>query len=199
MLETLPQVYPLRVDMIKPFRMADLIYIERKVFHELEVSIFRTFINLEPNKIVAVVIACCVSHNYLINTLNNTYSPPECVDSDDMVEGITNRSMATRLHCLTTSIMKTYVLSVHVYVVVTVPSNLKTRGTHYTIWTLTDRRPSGCGLAPLTHRLACALFRSADWTNVFSFVLRPPVQTTMKGKPGPTHVPAAGLRWTVQP
>lgn len=75
--------FPLRPDMIKPFRQADLTSQERKILNyrlsrtrrtvenafrimASRFRIFYTHINLEPENIDKVVKACCVLHNFLI-------------------------------------------------------------------------------------------------------------------------------------
>ena len=75
--------FPLRTDMIKPFRQADLISKDRKVLNyrvsrarrtvenafgilASRFRIFYTHINLEPENIDKVVKASCALHNFLI-------------------------------------------------------------------------------------------------------------------------------------
>lgn len=110
---TLPYVFvaddafQLRVDMIKPFRLASLTDDDTKIYNyrlsrarrivenafgilSARFRIFRTDINMDPKKIESVVMACCVLHNFLVNTVPNTYAPPECVDVEDTEAGTTN-------------------------------------------------------------------------------------------------------------
>lgn len=99
--------FQLRVDMIKPFRLANLTDDNRKVYNyrvsrarrivenafgilSARFRIFHTFINMNPTKIESVVMACCVLHNFLVNTVPKTYAPTECFDIDDREAGITN-------------------------------------------------------------------------------------------------------------
>lgn len=98
--------FPLRVDLMKPFRQAGLTSIEKKTYNyrlsrarrivenvfgimAARFRIFHTFINLEPKNIESVVLGCCSLHNFLI-TSSNTYAPPESFDHDDIEDGVTN-------------------------------------------------------------------------------------------------------------
>lgn len=45
--------------------------------------IFHTEINMKPGNIEKVVLACCALHNFLRRNTNR-YSPPECLDNEDL-------------------------------------------------------------------------------------------------------------------
>lgn len=96
--------FPLRVDMLKPFRQAHLTSPERKIFNyrtsrarrivenvfgilASRFRIFHTQINLELHNIDSVVMACCVLHNFLMKCVTNRYAPPECFDRENTEEG----------------------------------------------------------------------------------------------------------------
>ena len=98
--------FPLRVDMLKPFRQADLICQDRKLYNYrvsrarrivenafgIMASRFRIFhsqINLRPERIESVVMASCALHNFLIKTVPNSYSPPDCFDRENTEDGTT--------------------------------------------------------------------------------------------------------------
>lgn len=99
--------FPLRVDLMKPFRQAALTSREKKIYNyrlsrarrivenvfgilAARFRIFHTCINLEPRNIESVVMACCMLHNFLIAKSSRTYTPPECFDYDDTEEGVTH-------------------------------------------------------------------------------------------------------------
>ncbi|XP_031329600.1 putative nuclease HARBI1 [Photinus pyralis] len=99
--------FPLRVDLMKPFRQAALTSREKKIYNyrlsrarrivenvfgilAARFRIFHTCINLEPRNIESVVMACCMLHNFLIVKSSTTYIPPECLDYDDTEEGVTH-------------------------------------------------------------------------------------------------------------
>lgn len=96
--------FPLRVDMIKPFRQADLHSRERKIFnyrlsrarHIVENAfgilasrfrIYHTVINLEPKNIEKIVMATCVLHNYLMKHVGSSYAPRECFYEENAANG----------------------------------------------------------------------------------------------------------------
>lgn len=97
--------FPLRCDMIKPFRQIDLNSHERKIYNyhvsrarriventfgilASRFRIFHTQINLEPHRIESVVMACCVLHNFLMSSSSrNFYAPSECYDQEDRENG----------------------------------------------------------------------------------------------------------------
>ncbi|XP_067130354.1 putative nuclease HARBI1 [Centruroides vittatus] len=98
--------FPLRVDMMKPFRQADLISQDRKIYNyrvsrarrivenafgilASRFRIFHTAINLQPRKIESVVMATCVLHNFLMKSVPSFYSPPECFDHENTDVGTT--------------------------------------------------------------------------------------------------------------
>lgn len=82
--------FPLRTDMIKPFRQSDLTSIEKKIFNyrlsrarrivenvfgilASRFRIFHTAINLEIKNIDCVVKAACALHNFLISNVGQNY------------------------------------------------------------------------------------------------------------------------------
>lgn len=84
--------FPLRPDMIKPFRQADLTSRERKILNyrlsrarrtvenafgilASRFRIFYTHINLEPENIDKVVKVFCALHNFLIEHSKKSYAP----------------------------------------------------------------------------------------------------------------------------
>ena len=90
--------------MIKPFRQADLISQERKIYNyrvsrarrivenafgimASRFRIFHTQINIGPEKIDSVVMASCVLHNFLTKSVPNSYSPPDCFDQENTQDG----------------------------------------------------------------------------------------------------------------
>ncbi|RVE44383.1 hypothetical protein evm_010953 [Chilo suppressalis] len=96
--------FPLRTDMLKPFRQADLHSRERKIFnyrlsrarHIVENAfgilasrfrIYHTAINLEPKNIEKIVMATCVLHNYLIKHVGGSYAPRECFYEENTANG----------------------------------------------------------------------------------------------------------------
>lgn len=99
--------FPLRLDIMKPFRQGDLTSIERKIFNyrlsrarrivenvfgimAARFRIFHTSINLEPRNIDSIVMACCVLHNFLMKSVPDIYAPTEVFDRDHLEDGITN-------------------------------------------------------------------------------------------------------------
>lgn len=96
--------FPLRTDMLKPFRQAKLDSPEKEIFnyrlsrarHVVEncfgilaarFRIFHTQINLEPQNIVKVVMATCVLHNFLIEHKPGTYAPPNNLYQENTANG----------------------------------------------------------------------------------------------------------------
>ena len=90
--------------MLKPFRQADLICQERKIYNyrvsrarrivenafgimASRFRIFHTQINIGPDNIDSVVMASCVLHNFLMKSVPNSYSPPESFDRVNMEDG----------------------------------------------------------------------------------------------------------------
>ena len=90
--------------MLKPFRQADLICQERKIYNyrvsrarrivenafgimASRFRIFHTQINIGPDNIDSVVMASCVLHNFLIKSVPNSYSPPESFDRENTEDG----------------------------------------------------------------------------------------------------------------
>lgn len=105
--------FPLRVDMMKPFRQANLNSRERKIYNyrvsrarrivenafgilASRFRIFHTQINVAPERIDSIVMAACALHNFLIKSLPNCYAPPECIDREDREEGIVTPGYDTR-------------------------------------------------------------------------------------------------------
>ncbi|CAH2010535.1 unnamed protein product [Acanthoscelides obtectus] len=87
--------FPLRPDMIKPFRQGDLTSRERKIFNyrlsrarrtvenafgimASRFRIYYTHINLEPKNIDKVVKASCALHNFLIEHSKKSYASLKC-------------------------------------------------------------------------------------------------------------------------
>lgn len=100
--------FPLRTDMINPFRQSDLTTQDRKEYNcrvsrarrivenafgilASRFRIFHTEINIEPKRIESVVMACCALHNYLIKSVPNFYSPPEFFDRENLENGIVSQ------------------------------------------------------------------------------------------------------------
>ena len=57
--------------------------------------IFRTAMSLKLENIEAVVMACCVLHNFLCRKSASSYTPPECFDSEDFQSGTTTPGLET--------------------------------------------------------------------------------------------------------
>lgn len=96
--------FPLRTVMIKPFRPADLNTYEKKIYNyrvsrarrivenafgilAFRFRIFHIDINIDLKNIESVVMASCALHNYLTETNQATYSPPETHDVEMFDEG----------------------------------------------------------------------------------------------------------------
>lgn len=96
--------FPLTENMMKPFRQAQLTSVNRKIFNYrlsrarriienafgilvARFRIFHTAINLKPEHIDSVVMACCVLHNFLLKMVPSSYAPPECFDRENTSEG----------------------------------------------------------------------------------------------------------------
>lgn len=96
--------FPLRTDLLKPYRQSDLNCIEKKIYnYRLSRArriienvfgilaacfrIFHTAINLELEHIDKIVKATCALHNYLMATVNHAYAPPDSLDSEDIENG----------------------------------------------------------------------------------------------------------------
>lgn len=107
---TLPYVFvaddafPLRTDMLKPYKHSDLNNKEKKIFNYrlsrarriienvfgILVARFRIFhgaINLQLENIDKVVKATCALHNYLMSTVSHTYAPTDCMDYEELESG----------------------------------------------------------------------------------------------------------------
>ncbi|XP_069819926.1 uncharacterized protein [Dendropsophus ebraccatus] len=93
------EAFPLHPHLMKPFPQKNLTP-QKKVFNYRlsrarrvvenafgilanRFRIFHTAINLKPEKIEKVVLACCVLHNYLRRNDSAHYSPPCMLDTDD--------------------------------------------------------------------------------------------------------------------
>lgn len=89
--------FPLRTDMIKPFRQSDLTSIEKKIYNyrlsrarriienvfgilASRFRIFHTAINLELNNIDCVVKASCALHNFLVSNVGESYVHEESLN-----------------------------------------------------------------------------------------------------------------------
>lgn len=107
---TLPYVFvsddafPLRMDMMKPYRHANLDSEDKKIFNyrlsrarrivenafgilSSRFRIFHTQINLDPKHIDSVVMASCVLHNFLMSQSSSLYSTSDCFDCENIEEG----------------------------------------------------------------------------------------------------------------
>lgn len=104
--------FPLRCDMIKPFRQIDLNSHERKIYNyrvsrarrivenafgilASRFRIFHTQINIDPHRIESVVMASCALHNFLMSTSHNFYAPSECYDHEDRENGTVTSGLNT--------------------------------------------------------------------------------------------------------
>lgn len=96
--------FPLRTDMLKPFRQADLDSRDKEIFNyrlsrarrivenafgilSSRFRIYHTKINLEPHNIRKVVMATCALHNFLIEHVPHAYGPPTCTHQEDIENG----------------------------------------------------------------------------------------------------------------
>ncbi|KAM3966299.1 LOW QUALITY PROTEIN: uncharacterized protein ACR2FA_012601 [Aphomia sociella] len=96
--------FPLRTDMLKPFRQADLHSRKRKIFNyrlsrarHIVVNtfgilaswfrIYHTEINLEPKNVEKIVMATCVLHNFLMKHVGSSYAPRECFYEENTANG----------------------------------------------------------------------------------------------------------------
>ena len=96
--------FPLRTDLIKPFRQADLttnktrtlnyhVSRARRIVENafgILASRFRIFhskISINPKRIESVVMASCALHNYLMKTSESSYCQQECFDVENVDEG----------------------------------------------------------------------------------------------------------------
>lgn len=96
--------FPLRVDMLKPFRQADLDSRDRKIFNyrlsrarrivenafgilSSRFRIYHTAINVEPENIEKIVMATCVLHNFLIEHTPSSYAPRNCFYQENSESG----------------------------------------------------------------------------------------------------------------
>lgn len=105
--------FSLRADTMKPFRQADLISQDRKIYNyrvsrarrivenafgilASRFRIFHTAINLQCKSIESIVMACCVLHNFLMKSVPSLYSTPECFDRENTDDGISELGLDTR-------------------------------------------------------------------------------------------------------
>lgn len=96
--------FPLRVDILKPFRQGQLDSPEKEVFnyrisgarHIVEnvfgllaarFRIFQSSINLDPQNIEKVVMAACALHNFLIEEQSSTYAPSNLLYEENRIDG----------------------------------------------------------------------------------------------------------------
>jgi hypothetical protein len=92
----------MRPDLIKPYSWETLTK-ERRIFNyrlsrakrvventfgifASRFRIFHTAINLKLDNIDAVILACCALHNFLSRKSPQTYTPPETMDPENIVE-----------------------------------------------------------------------------------------------------------------
>nr|CAI5857926.1 unnamed protein product [Callosobruchus analis] len=96
--------FPLRVDMLKPFRQTDSNSRERKIFNyrlsrarrivenafgilASRFRIYHTAINVQPENIEKIVMATCVLHNFLIEHTPSSYAPRDCFNQENTENG----------------------------------------------------------------------------------------------------------------
>nr|CAI5841486.1 unnamed protein product [Callosobruchus analis] len=73
--------FPLRVDMLKPFRQTDLNSRERKIFN------YRLSRARRPENIEKIVMATCVLHNFLIEHTPTSCAPRDCFNQENTENG----------------------------------------------------------------------------------------------------------------
>lgn len=105
--------FPLRKDMMKPFRHNDLDSRIKKIYNyrtsrarrivenafgilAARFRIHRTQMNMSPESIGSVVRATCALHNYLMSSSLNSYAPLECFDSEYYEEGTITSGLTTK-------------------------------------------------------------------------------------------------------
>ncbi|XP_061716935.1 uncharacterized protein LOC133524806 [Cydia pomonella] len=108
--------FPLRKDMIKPFRQNDLDSRIKKIYNyqtsrarrivenafgiiAARFRIYRTQMNLSPETIGSVVRATCALHNYLTSS-SLSYASSECFDIENFEEGTITSGLTTRASTL---------------------------------------------------------------------------------------------------
>nr|CAI5843808.1 unnamed protein product [Callosobruchus analis] len=86
--------FALRIDMIKPFRQADLNSKERNLYNyrvsrarRIVENAFGIFGFLKSKMIEAVVMASCALHNFLMSLSSNSYTSAECFDHENIEDG----------------------------------------------------------------------------------------------------------------
>lgn len=97
------EAFSLREDFLKPFSSKDQ-NPEREVFNyrlsrarrivengfgilASRFRIFHTPINIHPDRVTALVMACCTLHNFLRRNCNNCYTPPGVFDVENFETG----------------------------------------------------------------------------------------------------------------
>lgn len=97
--------FPLRSDLLKPFKQNDLNCIEKKNFNyrlsrarriienvfgilTARFRIFHTAINVELERIEKIIQATCALHNYLMTTTRETYAPSDSLQSEEIDKDI---------------------------------------------------------------------------------------------------------------
>lgn len=105
--------FPLRKDMMKPFRQNDLDSRPKKIYNyrtsrarrivenafgilAARFRIYRTQMNMSPETIESVVRATCALHNYLMSSSLTSYAPSECFDRENFEEGTTTSGLTSR-------------------------------------------------------------------------------------------------------
>ncbi|XP_050664336.1 uncharacterized protein LOC126964989 [Leptidea sinapis] len=92
--------FPLRTDLTKPFRQADLTTNKTRILNykqgalskmrlgswHLDLKIY-TIISLDPKRIESVVMASCALHNYVMKTSESSYCQQECFDVENVDDG----------------------------------------------------------------------------------------------------------------
>lgn len=105
--------FPLRTDMLKPYRQADLNNHEKKIFNyrlsrarrlvenafgilSSRFRIYHTQINIEPDKIENIVMATIALHNFLMENVPYSYAPTRCFYHENINNGtVVNRGYDT--------------------------------------------------------------------------------------------------------
>ncbi|XP_047998551.1 protein ANTAGONIST OF LIKE HETEROCHROMATIN PROTEIN 1-like [Leguminivora glycinivorella] len=109
--------FPLRNDMLKPYRQADLNSHQKKIFNyrlsrarrivenafgilASRFRIYHSAINVQPDNIEKIVMATCVLHNFLLEHIPSNYSPRKCFYQENTDNGtiISNGYNTTSSH-----------------------------------------------------------------------------------------------------
>ena len=105
--------FPLRKDMMKPFRQNDLNSRAKKIYNyrtsrarrivenvfgilAARFRIYKTQINMSTENIESVVRATCVLHNYLMTTSFSSYASSDSFDRENLEGGTTSLGLTTR-------------------------------------------------------------------------------------------------------